>query len=261
MNSAQLMVQAKALEKKERYDTETKEMNQLIEQYVGKCFATSKFRQKSKASYHKAVYIEKIERYEEHKHATAEGTIVCSYQSIYVSKSLDWKNKKNTNINYTVGNYTTHLNSGTYNMFYNMYNIIDRMKEIPYNTFLEVFMAGEIANQVIDDAFSGNLNLEIEKTIGDDGDQSRLEESCKIAGVELIDLENHLPLLKVIRYADLPGYMEDRFLIKDLAKVALETQIKLNNTRMSDKWCDSRRYEAFKRENEVISSYIKKLKL
>ena len=55
--------------------------------------------------------------------------------------------------------------------------------------------------------------------------------------------------------------MEDRFLIKDLAKVALETQIKLNNTRMSDKWCDSRRYEAFKRENEVISSYIKKLKL
>ena len=142
-----------------------------------------------------------------------------------------------------------------------MYNIIDRMKEIPYNTFLEVFMAGEIANQVIDDAFSGNLNLEIEKTIGDDGDQSRLEESCKIAGVELIDLENHLPLLKVIRYADLPGYMEDRFLIKDLAKVALETQIKLNNTRMSDKWCDSRRYEAFKRENEVISSYIKKLKL
>lgn len=45
MNSAQLMVQAKALEKKERYDTETKEMNQLIQEYVGKCFATSKFRQ------------------------------------------------------------------------------------------------------------------------------------------------------------------------------------------------------------------------
>lgn len=261
MTSAQLMAQAKALEQKEKYDAETKEMNQLIEQYVGKCFGTSKFRQKSKASFQKAIYIEKIERYEEHKHATAEGTIVCSYQSIYVSKSPDWKNKKNTNINYTVGNYTTHLNSGQYNMFYNMYNLIDRMKEIPYNTFLELFLAGETANQVIEDAFSGNMQLEIEKTIGDSSDQSKLEESCKIAGVELIDLEKHLPLLNVIRYSDLPGYMEDRFLIKSLAKVALETQIKLNETRMSDTWCDHRRYRAFQTENEVISSYIKKLKL
>ena len=261
MTSAQLMVQAKALEKKEKYDVETKEMNQLIEQYVGKCFGTSKFRQKSKASYHKAIYIEKIERYEEHKHATAEGTIVCSYQSIYVSKNLDWRSKKNTNINYTVGNYTTHLNSGQYNMFYNMHNLIDRMKEIPYSTFFELFMSGEITTQIIEDAFSGNMELEIEKTMGDSSDQSRLEESCKIAGVELIDLEKHLPLLTTIRYADLPGYMEDRFLIKSLAKVALETQIKLNDIRMSDTWCDHRRYQAFQRENDVISSYIKKLKL
>lgn len=261
MTSAQLMVQAKALEKKEKYDVETKEMNQLIEQYVGKCFGTSKFRQKSKASYHKAIYIEKIERYEENKHATAEGTIVCSYQSIYVSKSLDWRSKKNTNINYTVGNYTTHLNSGQYNMFYHMHNLIDRMKEIPYSTFLELFMSGETATQVIEDAFSGNMEMEIEKTMGDSSAQSRLEESCKIAGVELIDLEKHLPLLTTIRYADLPGYMDDRFLIKSLAKVALETQIKLNNTRMSDTWCDHRRYQTFQRENDVISSYIKKLKL
>jgi len=261
MTSAQLMAQAKELEKKERLDAETKEMNQLIEQYVGKCFGTSKFRQKSKASYHKAIYIEKIERYEEDKNATAAGTIVCSYQSIYVSKSLDWKNKKNTNINYTVGNYTTHLNSGTYNMFYNMHNLVDGMKEIPYNTFLELFLAGESANQVIEDAFSGNLKLEIEKTMGDSSEQSRLEESCKIAGVELIDLEKHLPLLNAIRYAELPGYMEDRFLIKSLAKVALETQIKLNQAKMSDRWCDHRRYQSFERENEVISSYIRKLKL
>ena len=218
MTSAQLMVQAKALEKKEKYEAETKDMNQLIEQ----------FRQKSKASYHKAIYIEKIERYEENKHATAEGTIVCSYQSIYVSKSVDWRNKKNTNINYTVGNYTVHLNSGQYNMFYNMHNLME---------------------------------MEIEKTMGDSSAQSRLEESCKIAGVELIDLEKHLPLLTTIRYADLPGYMDDRFLIKSLAKVALETQIELNNTRMSDRWCDHRRYQAFQRENDVISSYIKKLKL
>lgn len=261
MNSAELMAKAKALAKKERYEAETREMNQLIEQYVGKCFGTSKFRQKSKASYHKAIYIEKIERYEEHKHATAEGTIVCSYQSIYVSNGPDWKNKKNTNINYAVGNYTQHLNSGGHNMFYNMHNLIDRMQEIPYSTFLELFIAGENANQIIEDAFSGKLNLEVEKTIGDSSDQSKLEESCKIAGVELIDLEKHLPLLDAIRYSELPGYMEDRFLIKSLAKVALETQIKLNQAKMSDRWCDHRRYQSFERENEVISSYIRKLKL
>ncbi len=91
MTSSQLMQQAKELEKQEKEAYELKDMNQLIEAYVGKCFGSSKFRQKSKSTYHSAIHIHKIEKLKEHKHATAEGTIVCYYTSINVFKDIDWK--------------------------------------------------------------------------------------------------------------------------------------------------------------------------
>lgn len=261
MNSTQLMAQAKELEKQEKREQEDKEIKQLVDAYVGKCFGTSKFRQKSKATWHDAIYIEKIERLEEHKHATAAGTVVCYYTCISSFKDCDWKTERNTNLRYTVGNYTTHLNNNNYNMFYNMYNLINNKKEIPYSTFYELFNAGDVANQVIEDAFSGKISLEVEKTMGDSGNQSRFEEACSIAGIELIDLEQHIPLLNCIRYAKLPGYVEDRFLMKNLARTALETQIALNKKSMENAWCDYRRRQTYERENELLNNYIQKLNL
>ena len=103
--------------------------------------------------------------------------------------------------------------------------------------------------------------FEIEKTMRDAGNQSRFEEACQIAKIDLIDLENHLPLLNVIKYAKLPGYVEDRFLMKSLARTALETQIKINENQMNKQWCDYRRRIAYEVENKTISDYILKLKL
>lgn len=261
MNSVQLMAQAKELEKQEKRQQEDKDMKELVDAYVGKCFATSKFRQKSKATSHDAIYIQKIERLEKHKNATAAGTVVCYYTQISCYKDCDWENERNTNLRYTVGNYTSHLNSNNYNMFYNMHNLIDKKKEIPYSTFHSLFAAGEISNQIIEESFAGKINLEIEKTIGDSENQSRFEEACQIAGIELIDLEKHLPLLDIIRYDKLPGYVEDRYLIKSLAKISLETKIKLNKKEMSSIWIDYRRKELIEKNNQVIESYISKLKL
>jgi len=260
MTSSQLLQQAKELEKKEKYDRETKEMNELIAAYKGKCFGTSKFRQKSKTTHHSAIYIQDIERYEKHKFATAEGTIVCSWQQISVFKGKDWKNEMNDNFRYEVGNYTTHLNNSQYNMFYNMHNLISGRKEIPYATFYELFNSGEITHQIIEDAFSGKISLEVEKTMGDAGNQDRFKKACDIAGVKLIDLEDHMLLLNVIRYSQLPGYIQDRWLMKDMAVLALETQIKLNNKAMADPWCDYRRRQSFERENETLRIYINKFK-
>lgn len=259
-----MMAEAKKLQQKEKIAQEDKEMKEIIKSYEGKCFGTSKFRQKSKSVYHKAIHIQKIERLKEHKHATAEGTIVCYYQQVYCAKSQELlysKTRRNNNINFSIGNYTTHLNNGSYNMYYNMHNLTQGMKEISYSTFQELLSAGEIANQVVEDGFSGRLQFEVEKTMGDSGDQTRFEEACGIAKVELIDLEKHLPLLDAIRYAHLPGYVEDRYLIKRMAKLALETQIKINEKRMQDRWLDVRRYQAFERENNTIKEYITNLKL
>ena len=261
MNSSQLMAQAKELEKQEKRQQEDKEIKELVDSYVGKCFGTSKFRQKSKSTWHDAIYIQKIERLEEHKNATAAGTVVCYYTQISCQKDYDWRTERNSNLRYTVGNYTSHLNKNDYNMLYNMHSLIDRKKEIPYSTFHELFNAGDVANQLIEDSFAGKINLEVEKTIGDSGNQSRFEEACTIAGIELIDLEQHMPLLNTIRYAKLPGYVEDRFLIKDLAKTALETQIELNKKASSELWVDFRRKQYYEKENEIISSYIAKLNL
>ena len=256
MTSSQLMQQAKELEKKEKEEYELKEMNQLIDAYVGKCFETSKFRQKSKSTYHSAIHIHKIEKLKEHKYATAEGTIVCYYTSISVSKDIDWRTEKQSNIRYSVGNYTTNLNNGRNNMFSNMHDLINKMKEIPYATFYELYNIGEVGTQLIEDAFNGKIVFEIEKTMRDAGNQSRFEEACQIAKIDLIDLENHLPLLNVIKYAKLPGYVEDRFLMKSLARTALETQIKINENQMNKQWCDYRRRIAYEVENKTISDYI-----
>ena len=46
-----------------------------------------------------------------------------------------------------------------------------------------------------------------------------------------------------------------------MAKLALETQIKLNEKSMADKWCDYRRYEAYQRDNKILNDYIIKLHL
>jgi hypothetical protein len=261
MTSSQLMQQAKELEKEEKEANELKEMNQLIEAYTGKCFGTSKFRQKAKSTYHAAIHIHKIEKLKEHKHATAEGTIVCYYTSINVFKDIDWRTNKQSNIRYSVANYTTNLNNGRNNMFSNMHDLINGMKEIPYATFYELYNIGEVGTQLIEDAFNGKIVFEVEKTIGDSGNQSRFEESCTIAGIKLIDLEKHLPLLNVIKYAKLPGYVEDRFLMQNLAKIALETQIKLNNKEMQSHWCDHRRYASYERDNKILNEYIIKLNL
>lgn len=261
MTSSQLMQQAKELEKQEKEAYELKDMNQLIEAYVGKCFGTSKFRQKAKSTYHSAIHIHKIEKLKEHKFATAEGTIVCYYTAINVFKDIDWRTEKQSNIRYSVANYTSNLNNGRNNMFSNMHDLINRMKEIPYSTFYELYNIGEVGTQLIEDAFNGKITFEVEKTMGDAGNQSRFEESCEIAKIDLIDLEKHMPLLNVIKYAKLPGYVEDRFLMKNLAKIALQTQIKLNEKSMADKWCDHRRYEAYKKDNEILNNYIIKLGL
>lgn len=260
MTSDQLMQQAKELERQERLAEEDKDLKKIKELYEGKCFATSKFRQKSKATSHDAIYIYKIERLLEHKHATAAGTIVCYYQQISLFKDVDWRTEKHSNIRYSCGNYTTHLNNDR-GIFINMYSLIDRKKEIPYSTFYELYNAGEVSNLLIEDAFNGKIQLEVEKTIGDDNNQSRFEESCKIANIELIDLEKHLPLLSIIRYAKLPGYVEDRFLMKILAKTALETKIKLNNKEINNVWCDHRERERYEKEIEVLQKYISKLNL
>ena len=259
--SSQLMAQAKELEKQEKRQQEDKEIKELIDNYVGKCFASSKFKQKSKYTWHDAIYIQKIERLEETKNATAAGTVVCYFTQISCHKDCDWRIERNNNLRYTVGNYTSHLNTNNYNMFYNMHNLIGRKKEIPYSTFYELFNAGDIANQIIEDSFAGKISLEVEKTMGDSENQSKFEEACALAGIKLIDLEQHMPLLNTIRYAKLPGYVEDRFLMQNLARTALETQIKLNEKAASERWCDYRRAEYYRRDNEIISSYIIKLKL
>lgn len=261
MTSSDLMHQAKQLEKQEKDERELKEMNDLIATYVGKCYGTSKFRQKSKRTYHSAIHIHKIEKYTEHKFATAEGTIVCYYTSIDVFKDVDWRTKEESNIRYSVGNYTSNLNNGRNNMFSNMHDIIGRRKEIPYATFYELYNIGEVGTKLIEDAFNGKISLEIEKTMGDAGHQDGFKQACEIANIDLIDLEKHMPLLNVIKYARLPGYVEDRFLMRPLAKTALETQIKLNEKSMNERWCDYRRRESYQRDNKILQEYIIKLSL
>lgn len=261
MTSSELRQQAEELERIEKETQEALEMEQLIQFYVGKCYGSSKFRQKSKATYHNVVHIQSIEKYDKHKFVTAAGSIVCHYSTVSVSKHLDWMSKKHSNISYTVGNYSTVLNRDGYNMNYHMNNLIGGKKEIPYSTFFELLSIGEVCNQTLEEAFNGKISLEIEKTMGDSGNQAKFNEACKIAGIELIDLENHLPLLNVIKYAQLPGYVEDRYLLKPLAKIALETQIKLNNKQINGEWCDYRRRQRYERDNEIITNYISKLKL
>lgn len=258
MTSSQLMLEARNLEKKELWDKDEKEMNEAIKKYVGKCYGSSKFRQKSKATYFSAIYIQKIERYKEHKFATSKDTIVCYYQSVYASKNVDWRIESANNLSFNVNNFTLNLNE---NVLHEVEKLIQGLKEIPYSTFHNILSAGEIGVQYIDKAFSGKLKMEIEKTVGDNMNQEKFVKSCNIAKLDLIDLEIYPELLKVIQYSKLPGFVEDRYLIENMAKLTLNTQIKLNIIEIED-WrnhIDIR--EKLKKDNQILENYIQKLKL
>jgi hypothetical protein len=249
-------------EQNEKLEREKKEMDNLIKNYVGKCFGTRTFTQKSKASWNKAIYIEKIERYAEHKHATAAGTIVCTYHWINLNNMVDWHSKNNPDVKsstYSRGVYTKNLNQGDYNMSYNMSNIVDRMKEIPKETFDVLYGCGDEIEGFIEKAFSGKVNIEVAKTIGDSGKQNSLIESYKQMGIEYIDLEKYPELLYVLRYATLPAYFEDRFLIKDYAKKSLECQIAKHKKDLASPFCT--RFETLNKEIAIIEKHIILLKL
>ena len=261
MNAQELEKQLIIAKQKEKLERENSEMQQIIEKYVGKCYGSSKFSQKSKKNYHEAVYIHSIERYNEHKFATSKGSIVCNYASITCFKDIDWRNDNNSNYRYCVGHYTTTLNENGYNMFYNINNLIGDLKEIPYNTFYELYNVGESCNQLIENAFSGKTQFKIEKTIGDNIAQTQFEKNCKIADIQLIDLEEHLPLLNAIKYSKIPGFVEDRYLIKNLAKIALECQIKINEEENISIWSNWEKRQNNIQQNLLLKEYIEKLKL
>lgn len=256
-NVNELKKQLALAEQAEKLERENKDMEELIKLYVGKCFSTRTFTQKSKASWNKAIYIEKIERYTEHKHATAEGTIVCTYHWIQLNNMVDWHQKNNPDTKlstYSRGVYTSNLNQGQYNMQYNMHNLVDRMKEIPKETFDLLYGSGEEIEGFIEKAFSGKLNIEVSKTGGDSTKQNSLIESYKQMGIEYIDLEKYPELLYVLRYATLPAYFEDRFLIKDYAKKALQCQIAKHQKDLSSPFCTRR--EMLYKEIAILEKHI-----
>ena len=250
------LVEAKA---KQKLEQENKEMQDLIDTYVGKCYGTRTFRQKSKATYNSAIYIEKISR--EKESCYSDNSIICVYHQIYQHCNINYVDKNIKDIQYSRGRYSTKLNETDYNMFYHMSNLVERKKEIPKETFDVLYNAGEDINIIINKAFEGKTALTIEKTIGDSGRQeSRLEMMQKL-GIEFIDLEEYPKLLNAIRYAYLPGFEEDRYFLKDYAKKSLQYQIQILKDNINDSWTDARRASYIENEIKTIQEHINILNL
>lgn len=252
-----------ALEKaKQKFEKEDREMQSLIEAYVGKCYGTNSFTQIRKGSYQVAISIDSIERYKEHKFATAKDSIVCNYRSISFNNGCDWMQSGKMASQYSRGIYTTTLNSDSkYNMHYHISNIVERKKEISVEVFNTLYNCGNEIDAYIKSAFTSKLPLVVEKTIGDEGDQRKLLEAYKQCNIEIIDLENHLDLLQCLQYCKLPGYFNDRFLIKSYAKLALEYQIFKLEEDLNSKWSTPNTSSHKINQIKIIKEYILKLNL
>ena len=251
-----------ALEKyNKKRSEEDREMQSLVENYVGKCYGTNSFTQIRKGSYQVALSIDSIERYNEHKFATSKDTIVCTYRTINFNNGCDWMGSGTMVSQYSRGTYTQNLNGSEYNMHYYMNNLIDRKKEISVELFNTLYNCGNEIEAYIKTAFTSKLPLIVEKTIGDEGDQRKLLESYKHCNIEIIDLEDHLDLLQCLQYCKLPGYFNDRFLIKSYAKSALEYQIFKLNEDLNSKWITQNTRSHNLRQIKTINDHILKLDL
>jgi hypothetical protein len=258
-NVSQLESQLKLAKEQEKLAYENKEMQDLIKNYVGKCYGTRTFRQKAKATWNSSIYIEKIERYEEHKFATGAGTIVCTYKRIIFNNGVCWMDKTNESnkvSNYSRSSCTTNLNQDDRNMSSKIFDLIGRMKEIPKETFDVLFNCGNEIDAHIELCFSGKIQINPEKTIGDSTKQDVLIDGYKQLGIDYIDLESYPKLMYALRYSTLPAFFEDRFLIKDYAKKALELRIAQCRKDMSSPFTNMRCYEAKQKEIELIQEHI-----
>ena len=247
----------KDAKRREFLSDQNERLEKVKKAYLGKCFGTHKFVQNSKAQYRSAIRIIDIYRNSDSPKGVhcmgGDDDVTLRYLKINSSRNKE-----------PSGNFTMHyerrelsriIESETEKMENFAFNMLYRMKEIPLEKFQQLWKSFEDAEPIIETAFS-TMPLEMEKSIGNHGNQSEFAKNAQSMGLELIDLEKDDELFQIFKWKNYPGIFQDRFMMKGLMQSILQTQILREREDMASPWSDYRRINACEGRIKVLEKYL-----
>lgn len=200
-----------------------KDLDELIESSLGKCYGSHTFERASASKYMGAVYYEKFFIKDKDVFVREWVITLSKYPSLY-------KQDKNS-ISYSRFIYERQLTGqneyhASYNLFsgYSYYR-----KEISFDKFTQLWNASEEANLIVSSAFT-SIAPELKQELirqGNSTDEDRIQSAIKELCLDIIDLKDFPKLLNVVEYRTLPMFQERRWLPRIYARQILEYQIKL----------------------------------
>jgi len=231
--------------KQEQLEDRKKELNDLIEAYKGKCFATNTFERRSNAGNKSAVYYDDF--------FIEDGEIYVIEWNLRLSKFDSTYKVRAGEINYSKGIGKRKLTGNKYNAHYNLDDGYSCFKhEISLEKFMYLWEIAEEANILITEAFNGKIPEVKDEWItqGEYGYEAVIESFIKGLNLDMIDLKDYPAAHTVLEYCTLPLFDKRRWLPRPYAKQILEFQISLWEE-------DKRRLFATARGNDALDYRIK----
>ena len=251
MTVQELEKQLEIARKQEHLDNRTKELNQLIEQYQGKCFGTHTFDRYHAAAHMAATKYEKF-FIENDEIFVTELSIKLSHLDSYYKKSMK-------QIDYSRNVYTRQITGqNEYSAVYNLTSGYSFFKhEISESTFMSLWESGEEASIIIKNAFKGKVEIKEWITQGDSNEEAQIEQCIKDMGIDLIDFKEYPEIHRVLEYRTLPMFNRRRWMPKIYAKNILEWLVIQLEEDCRNVLSSSRRTQQIQEEIKVIQKFIK----
>lgn len=238
----------KEAQEQEKLEYREKELNDLIKDYKGKCFATNTFERRSNAGSKSAVYYERF--------FIEDGEIYVIEWNLRLSKFDSAYKVRASEINYSKNIYKRQITDGKYDAHYNLDSGYSCFKhEIPLEKFMYLWEVAEEANILITGAFNGKIPEVKDEEISqaEHGYEAVIESFIKGLGLDMIDLKDYPAAHAVLEYCTLPLFDKRRWLPKPYAKQILEFQISLWEK-------DKESVFATQRSIDVLNSRVRTIK-
>jgi len=218
--SQELEKKLKEAKEKEYLQQRVKELEQIKEEYEGKCFGSNLFNRLSKSRYFGIVYYEKFFIKENDVYVIEWTVSGQRYPAFYKAETPTYNISSHINERKLSGN--------DYNASYNLFNGYHfYRKPITLKEFMFLWTAAKDCYLIIRDKFKSNPELEIEDVRQGDHDNERsIEKAISELGLDMIDLKQHPKMFWIFEYKTLPMLQNGRWLPRIYAKQLLEYVIK-----------------------------------
>lgn len=255
MTSEELKIKLEESLKEERLEALNKELKVLQQDYENKCFGTDSFTRNSSASRRCAVFYEKF-FIKKNEIYVLEHEISLLHFNNFHKKDL-----KQVSYHTNIGErQLSGLNK--YHSWYNL-NTSRFSKEISLEKFKELWNVGEEINLTIKNIFSDKFSYLQEEwmTNAESSEEQTIEEFIKNIGIKLIDLKDYPETYNVLKYRSLPLFDKQRWLPEQYAKAIIEYQIIKLKNELTSPFMTDRSLHYIQNEINVLTQFIKDLKL